>query len=183
MLDEIDYRILTALGKNPLGTINELSKAVKVSPKTLAKRLRKLINNKIFLRVSAQLSYPTIGLEPVLVFMSASFRNLGLIEEVCHYHPYTRYRIRCLGAINGIIALFAIPEGSLHLLLQLLDDLKDRGIISSYSYEEPIARWIYVENDFSYYDIENDTWNFNWDQWEELVSSSQEGNDLEEYGT
>jgi DNA-binding Lrp family transcriptional regulator len=39
-LDEIDYRILTALGKNPLATITELSKETGVNVKTLSKRLQ-----------------------------------------------------------------------------------------------------------------------------------------------
>ena len=179
-LDEVDYKILTALSKNPLGRINELSKQAEVSDKTFRQRFSKLIENKIFLGVSAQICYPTLSLDPILIFANAKFRNIGILEDMCDLHPYTRYRIRCLGAVNGLIMFFAVPTGSYSLLFELLDELCDRGLIINYTYSIPIGKCICVEHDFSYYDVENDSWSFNWADWEDYLSSMNPPPKIEE---
>lgn len=180
-LDDIDYRILTILGKEPLGRIIDLSKKVGISNKTFTRRLAKLIANNVFLGVSAQICHPALDLDPILVFINTKFKNLDLIEKMCNLHPYARYRIRCLGAVNGLMAMFAMPRRSISLLLELLDELKEKGVILNYNYTVPIGKWIYGENDFSYYDIKRDTWIFDWRNWEKYLESVKSLEALEEY--
>lgn len=168
-LSRIDLKILSAISKAPLGTIKMLSKLAGVSPNTFSRRLERLRNKGIFISVSAEISYPSLSLEPLLFFFDTPFKNLEDLEKVLEFHPYTRYRVRCIGSYNGIYALFAIPNGTFTLLLELVERLKEMGIITNYSYEAPVASWIYSESNFEYYDPETDSWNFDWKTWESYL--------------
>jgi len=125
-----------------------------------------LKNKGVFISVSAEICYPSVGLEPFLFFFNTPFKNLEILERVLELHPYTRYRVRCIGSYNGIYALFAVPNGTFMFLFELFEPLKEMGLITNYSYAAPVAGWIYSETNFEYYDPETDSWNFDWKKWE-----------------
>jgi len=77
-------------------------------------------------------------------------------------HPYTRFRVRCLGETNGHFAMFAVPTGSLSLLLEFFEELRSTGLIKGYRYDVAISSWTHTETDFDYYDVEDDSWSFDW---------------------
>jgi len=165
-LSRLDLKVLSALAKAPLATVKDLSRKAGVSPHTFSKRLKRLEKRGVFISVSAEICYPSLSLEPFLFFFNAPFRNLDDLEAILDLHPYTRYRVRCIGSCNGIYALFAVPDGTLTFLLELAELLKERGLVTDYSYDAPVARWVYSESNFEYYDPETDSWNFNWKEWE-----------------
>ena len=180
-LDEIDYKILTAVGKNPLASIVELSKETGVNVKTLSKRLQQLIDRKILIAISAQICPSALELEPIIIFVNTKFRNISILEKLCDLHPYTRFRVRCLGAFNGLMSVFMIPKNSLKYLLELFDKLRDLGLIDDYTYLASIAKWIWRDNDFTYYDVKKDEWAFNWDEWSRYLESLKGPSELEAY--
>ncbi|MFQ6074593.1 MAG: Lrp/AsnC family transcriptional regulator [Candidatus Bathyarchaeia archaeon] len=168
-LNETDLKILVALGENPLGSISWLSKRVGIAPSTLSKRLSRLVDMRIFERpgyVSAQVCYSSVGLELAAVFIQASPEHWALMEKACDLHPYTRYRIRCMGAVNGFFVMFAVPRGTVSLLLQFLDALARKGVITNYHLQTPINKWAYTEADFRLHDAKTGLWRFDWDEWE-----------------
>ena len=79
---------------------------------TFARRLRKLYRDRVLLSISAEVSYTSLGLEPVLYFLESPFKSVSSLELALDFHPYTRYRVRSLGALNGLWALFAVPTGT-----------------------------------------------------------------------
>jgi DNA-binding Lrp family transcriptional regulator len=180
-LDEIDYRILTALGKKPLATITEISKETGVNVKTLSKRLQRLIDEKVLMAVSAQICPSTLELEPILLFINMKFKNLPMIEKLCDLHSYTRFRVRCLGACNGLMSIFMMPRNSLRYLLEFFDRLRELGLIDDYTYLTSIAKWVWKDNDFTYYDVKRDEWTFNWDEWGRYLESLKGPSELEAY--
>jgi len=180
-LDELDYRILTALGRNPLARIIDLSEELKVNVKTLSRRLQRLVESKVLYSVSAQICPATLELEPVILFMDVKFKNIPLVEKVGEEHPYTRHSVRCLGKFNGLMMTFAIPRNSMRYLLELFDKLHEIGLIDKYVYVNSIAKWSYVECDFTYYDPTCDEWKFDWENWKRYVDSIRESYTLESY--
>jgi DNA-binding Lrp family transcriptional regulator len=119
--------------------------------------------------VSSQISYSTVGLQQIAVFMAVPQRNLEIVEKMCDIHPYTTYMVRCLGTTNGIFALFAIPANSLYLLRRLLEIMKEKGIFTNFSYSSEANQQIYTEADFRLYDNRTGTWNFDWDGWRDMI--------------
>jgi len=174
-MDEVDLRILVALGERPLGDYKWLSNRVAISYSTLLKKLSKLVDSNILWGqgyVSAQINYSSVGLEFVAIFIEAMLENWTKIEKVCDLHPYIRYRIRCLGSVNGFLALFAVPVGTVSLLLRFLDELIKAGIIVKYSLHTPMNRWAYTEYNFNFYDIESGTWKFDWNNWQKSIEDT-----------
>lgn len=163
-----NLKILAALGRNPTGTNQSLCKDVGISAQSLKNRLDQLYSQKILLGVSATVSPFAVGLEAIAVFAEVSPENWGLFEKVCDDHPYTRYRIRTFGAVNGIFAIFSIPFHTTHILVDLLEKLKKRGSIQNYELVVPTSSYISSETDFGYYNVDTG-WNFNWEKWEEIL--------------
>jgi DNA-binding Lrp family transcriptional regulator len=168
-LSRTELKILSTLGKAPLETVKVLSKLAKVTPTTFSRGLKRLKERGILVSVSAEICYPSLGLEPFLFFFHTPFKHLEDLERVLERHPYTRYRVRCIGYYNGIYALFAVPYGTFTFLLELAEALKENGIITGYTYAAPVAGWVYSENDFEYYDPEADRWIFDWKSWKSRI--------------
>lgn len=168
-LSRIDLKILSSLAKDPLETVRVLSRRAGVAPNTFSKRLKRLKNRGVFISVSAEICYSAVGLESFLFFFDAKFKNLEDLERILDLHPYTRYRVRCIGFCNGIYALFAVPNGTLTFLLELAEILKEIGLIIDYSYAAPAAGWAYSEFNFKCYDPETDSWSFDWKGWESAL--------------
>ncbi|MBT7912571.1 hypothetical protein HN588_01530 [Candidatus Bathyarchaeota archaeon] len=176
-LTDENLKILAALGKNPTGTNQSLCKDVGISSQSLKNRLDQLYSQKILLGVSATVSPFAVGLEAIAVFAEVSPENWSLFEKICDDHPYTRYRIRTFGAVNGIFAIFSVPFHTTHILIDLLEKLKKRGSIQNYELAVPTSSYLSSETDFGYYDV-NIGWNFNWDKWEKTLEAD-EANGLE----
>ncbi|MCX8168817.1 MAG: AsnC family transcriptional regulator [Candidatus Methanomethylicia archaeon] len=181
LLDYLDYKILTILGKNPLATVIELSKELGINVKTLSKRMKLLMKEKVLYNVSAQICPVPLELEPIIVFIDTKLKNIPAIENVGEKHPYTRFSTRCLGSINGLMKIFTIPRNSIKYLLELFDRLREIGLIEKYRYVNSIAKWSYVESDFTYYDPIEDDWKFNWKLWGGNVDSIENVGELEGY--
>jgi DNA-binding Lrp family transcriptional regulator len=179
LLRDTELRVLIALHGNPLGDVNSLSRQAGISPITFVRSLKKLQTEGLFDKrgfVSSQISFSAVGMELVIVFMNAPQRNWNKIEEMCDNHPYTSYRVRCYGDTNGIFALFAMPTGSLSLLLQLLDIMKKNGTFTDYRLHRLLNEQIYTEVDFRRYNNGLGTWSFGWDGWAKIID---EGNPAE----
>ena len=165
MVDDSDLNILTALGRDPLGTVQNIGRSTGMTSATVSIRLKKLRQTGALFSVSAQLSYPTLGLEPVVAFIEVPFKSLSKLEALFDRHPYTRYRVRCVGYYNGLYGLFAVPEGALPVLRDFLDELKG-GVITDYRLDTPTNGWTYSEVDYNLYDMSKDQWSFDWATWE-----------------
>ena len=137
---------------------------------TFAKRMAQLYREGILISISAEIVYPTLDLHPYFFFLETPFENIKAVERAMDLHPYTRFRVRCLGSTNGHFTQFAVPNGSLPLLLEFLEGLGELGLIDGYRYNIATSSYSSTETDFRYYDTEDDTWEFDWGGWEEGFS-------------
>ncbi len=64
-----DVQLLSALGKHPLESATFLSREAGMTAPTFTRRLRKLYRDRVLLSISAEVSYTSLGLEPVLYFL------------------------------------------------------------------------------------------------------------------
>lgn len=163
-LSERSIKLLSCLGKNPLGTNKELSKACGISPYLFKKHLRALYASKIVLGVSAQINRFAIGLMPVIATAEVNPDKLRKYERVLDIHPYTTYRMRCFGKDFNSFSIFEIPIHTTGLLRELFEWLSEKGLVSSSVLLFPSSKPFTTEIDFKYYDLEAE-WSFDWKKW------------------
>ncbi len=174
MLDITDVKVLGALTDAPLSSVDAIAKQAGMSPSGLLKRVRHLVEsgflNSQFVR--AQISYSAVGLETVLVLAESKPSSWESVEQACDAHPYTQFRIRCMGVINGFLLIFAIPQNTKPLLLEFLEALKTSGAITKYSIQSPVSEWGHSETHFQIFDPANSSWNFDWKEWDSKIDAA-----------
>lgn len=172
VVDRLTLRILTAIGRDPLGSVKALSKSVGLSENTLKSRLNELYVNKTLLGVSAQINPTSVGLEPIAVFAEVEPDDFEVFEKVCEMHPYTRYRIRYFGSKSGVFSMFSIPQHTTYMLIDLFEKLQQRNLVKAYKIEVPTSSLLTVETRFDSYDAERG-WNFDWEGWKNAFNEEE----------
>jgi len=115
--------------------------------------------------VKAQISYTRVGLEPAACLIASEPSRWSVVERALDLHPYTRYRVRCKGALSGHLALFAVPYGTLHLLQSFLEGLQAfLGSGAEVQLHPVIADPGYRETDFGLLGKDMQ-WSFDWAEW------------------
>ena len=157
-ISENDLKLLTALGRNPLGSIKALSEEVGTTAITTNKRLKQLFDSGILLNVSAEICPTAIGFEAIKFFLEVPFKNIKAVEKAMDLHPYTRYRTRCLGALNGFYVTFNVPQGAVPFVVEFIERLEELRLVKRFRYRMFVGCWSVSETDYSYYSIEDDKW-------------------------
>src|SRR5439155_10606838 len=141
-----------------------------MSASGLAKRIESLTKRKIIPEkfVEAQVSYATVGLDLHVVFAEAHPKQWNLVEEACNLHPYSTYRVRTTGGLNGFFLTFAVPRGTTASLIKFLDGLRELGVLDNHSVGIPIAEPNYSEIKTAYYGASMN-WEFDWKTWTKRV--------------
>ena len=167
-MDKFELTLLSHLGSNPLQSDTAVARRLGVSRESVARCIERLKKERNLLGVSAQVSYSRVGLESVACLLRCQPDSWPLLEALCLEHPYTQYRIRCLGSQSGLFARFAIPPGTTALLLELFENLVGLGRIESYDFHFPIANAVmpFSETDYSRY-TPGKGWMFDWRAWEQ----------------
>jgi len=153
-----DLRVLSAISAEPLESYKRLAELSDVSVQTFRRKLTELLNSSILQTVAARVTYSALGLQAVPVLATVSVANVPKVEKACELHPYSRYRVRCLGSTNGLFMRFAIPQGTEFQLIEFLDKLKQLGLIDSYTIIHTTAETTYATPDLTLYDTASDTW-------------------------
>jgi len=165
-MNRLELDLLSCLGQDPLAPNVELSRSLETSRESVAKLIEHLKKEGHLEGISAQLNYSRVGLEMVACMLRCDADAWPFLEQMCLAHPYTRYRIRCLGPFNALFTLFAIPPGCIGLLLELFENLVDQRRLHSYDLHIPIANLAVSETDFRRYTPDRG-WVFDWLSWEE----------------
>lgn len=169
-VDVAALKILSILGRKPKASLRSLSKEIGLSPTLLRRKIEKMLSDKVFYGISARINPFALGLEIVLTFVEVPPEKLLLFEKICDLHPYTHYRVRCFGPINGMFVAFQIPIGTTYLLTNLFEELLKRGLIEKWVLEKPTSFPIGCEADYSFYEP-GVGWRFNWRSWAENINS------------
>jgi DNA-binding Lrp family transcriptional regulator len=179
-------KLLIAVQEEPLATVEQLSKRTGISKPTVAKKMRILEGIKSserirdhpegrYFTIAPIIDNPAIGLEYYgVVVETSSIRNMMKLEKLGDEHPYTQYRIRCFGRNNGVFFQFRIPFGTKPLLEELLEDLKNRGVLTNATPLPPEqSPPVYTNLSVSGWDGSKMGWEFNWDEWFEFQKSDR----------
>ncbi|NHJ03434.1 MAG: winged helix-turn-helix transcriptional regulator [Candidatus Heimdallarchaeota archaeon] len=179
-IEERDLSLLIALQENPLAPASKLAKAIGHSTPTVISRLSILKEENSYYNVFADIKPETLELEIIdTIIQIDNIESLEYFEKViCYNHPFTLFRIRCYGKMNGIYAQFRMPIGSKNRLVNLLTTLKEKKIIQDFSFP-PIStnsRTIYTKANLSNWEPNLMRWKFDWKKWfskMEKISSSK----------
>ena len=184
VINEKDLRILIALQENPLAPASEIAKAVKLSTPTVISRLKMLRKNKDYYSVIADLKPSALELEIVDVLLEINrLKDIEFVEQrICYNHPFTLFRIRCLGKFNGLYLQFRIPNQTRTLLLELFESLKAEGQIQNYFLPQtlPNTSTIYTRANLANWEQKLMHWKFDWEDWFAKVLKTTSKKILEE---
>ena len=158
--------LLLAIRENPFGSVEELAKRTGTSRPTAAKRLDRLHKKRIF-TVKPLLNNFNLGLEQIDVILETEdLKGTYRLEEMARKHPYTSYNVRIFGRRNGVFFQFRTPMGTKPLIQELVNHLKDDGIVKSSEFlPSGEGLRIYTSMQLNGWDPETFTWDFDWNEW------------------
>jgi len=173
-LGRLDFLALSALCMDPLGSYQRLAHLARISTQTLKRRMIALSDASVLLRVGARIGYSALGLQTLPVLASVPLSKVHTVEKACDLHPYTRYRVRCLGSTNGLFMIFAIPIGTEFQLIEFFDELKSMEFVNDYKILHTTAEPEYRNPDLRTYDAWSDSWKFKTEKWMQSLDKDRE---------
>jgi hypothetical protein len=138
-----------------------------------------LSDASVLLRVGARIGYSALGLQITPTLASVPSSKVRIVEKACDLHPYTRYRVRCLGSTNGLFMIFAIPNGTEFQLTEFFEELKRLGLVYDYKILHTTAEPDYRNPDLRTYDAWSDSWKFKTEKWVQSLDNDLE--DLQQF--
>jgi len=108
-----------------------------------------------------------LGLESLDLMVEVdSEEKTQLVEKLCYLHPYTFYRARCYGDINGLLVQFNIPIGSQNLVIELFEILKKNKLIDNFT-AMPFknAEPIFTTPNLDFWNTATNQWKFDCNDW------------------
>lgn len=165
---------------DPLGSYQRLARLAGISAQTLKRRMLALTEASVILRVGARIRVSALGLQLAPALASVPFSKVRIVEKACDLHPYTRYRVRCLGSTNGLFMIFAIPHGTEFQLTEFFEELKGLGLVNDCKILHTIAEPGYRNPDLRIYDAWFDSWKFNTEKWVQRLDK-EDHEDLQQF--
>ncbi len=134
------------------------------------KRLRQLqgsTDGRQYFAVTPLLNYYNLGLEAVDVLLEVpDYSSILKLEELARAHPYTAYRCRCYGSINGLFLQFRVPMGTTSLVREVIERLQKRSVVKNARFlEASNIPTIYSSLRIDGWDPNTMSWQFDWHKW------------------
>lgn len=173
-LTEREIRVLIALEQEPLGTFEEIAHLTDYSKSGVFNIYQKLTdppsdltnNEDPICSVTATPNLESLGLEIVDVLIEIPpTASSAYLYEFCQEHPYTLYYSYTYGSINGFFLQFRIPHGTREKIVNLLNALKYRGKIQSFTLYNFPSNPIYTTTQVEAWNHAGLRWNFDVQQW------------------
>ncbi|OLS27371.1 MAG: hypothetical protein HeimC2_12080 [Candidatus Heimdallarchaeota archaeon LC_2] len=180
-----DFPIFLALMQNPIGNdaeITEIANKILSSSQptkqfsltTIHRRIKKMEEQQFLQGVAAYVDYNLLGLEQHIFIIEIEAidweNNITIMEKYCDLHPYTYFRDRIFGAVDGLICYFTIPDNEKAeiLVLKGLNKFKDKKIISKYKHYKMDFRK-YYPGSLEKYKLQTGSWEINFDSISEIM--------------
>jgi DNA-binding Lrp family transcriptional regulator len=175
MITPEDYQIVLKLESNPLISYSNLADELGVSWPTAKRKLNDLKSRGVIRTPVAVYNINTLGLQRITVIWSIkNFNNLILLEKFCDIHPYTHYRVRGYGNGFVLFAQFDIPPKSISLMNELIEALEEEKYVIATEFLESSGYQIEAFPDLNFYDLQQNKWHFDWDEWLGLFDDQPE---------
>ncbi|MHA1672226.1 MAG: winged helix-turn-helix transcriptional regulator [Promethearchaeota archaeon] len=177
-----DIEIILALQQNPFATYEELALATDI-PKTTVYEITKKLESSHSFTVVAHPNLPQLGLETIDVFLEADkVHKIQYLEKLALIHPYIAYYARIFGTYSGMYFQFKIPRGTVDLIQNLLQIMKNTDHIDRFTLLHYTTPPINTTFDFHAWNPVNLSWKFSWKQWFGIPASDTE-NSVAENGS
>ncbi|QEE17392.1 hypothetical protein DSAG12_03226 [Promethearchaeum syntrophicum] len=166
-----EMNVLIALQEKPSATLEELARVTSFGTSLVYKILKRLTETKIHEKpafsITAHPNQFALGLEVIDVIVKCkNLSQIQIMHQLSIIHPYTIYRAKCFGEVNGIFFQFRIPIGTKQFIEALFSRLKEKKYIESYQILEFGAKnVIYTTVKLESWNLEQLSWNFNWNNW------------------
>lgn len=184
-LKPVTWLILAAMYENPERTTEEiLAEIRKVTDKryslaTVSRHIQKLKEEGIVTVAQGNIDLQKLDLEMHFFILIPDERNkeenIRLIELFCDAHPYTIYRNMVFGDVNGVLAMFILPNDhdSLRYMVHALDVLKNEyHIISDYETFPEAKKLDSRRGNIAKWNIEKNQWEFDVSELEEIFNQA-----------
>ena len=172
MLDRTNAKILEGLGKHGPRNILALAKSIKLPPKTVSFRIKKLMKEGL-LKIRANLDYTRLGLMKAVLIAESKPGQERKLHKVIGNLDYWTYMVRCYGKYDGYYAIFAFPAEYRKKLAEYLDKSLQLEAFSRYIFY-PITNLAEVVPNFDWFDFQNKSWAFPWERWVDEVQNASE---------
>ncbi|MDH5403804.1 MAG: Lrp/AsnC family transcriptional regulator, partial [Candidatus Heimdallarchaeota archaeon] len=148
MIEELDQKILLLLLEDPFRSVNDVTKSLEVSFKTVNNRINNMkekgiifkdlpindpiLGNRVKTHVSAYINTNNLGLiRHHVIFGNIQKDVLKKLELFCDIHPYTTYRSRFINNSFGLYAQFVFPPILHKEMLDLYETICEKYQIST----------------------------------------------------
>ena len=169
-----DLQMLIALQEDPLQSYSNLSGKLDKSVKTVSRWINRLEENNLFHPVRAILNHALLGIEVIDVVVEVKdLVHVELIERFCNDHPYTGFRCRINGSINGLYMQYLAPNGSKKHYEEIFSILKEKKIITDVKFIQNTERMITTTFNLEYWDNSKYEWKFDWKDWLTTINSNE----------
>lgn len=160
--------VLIALQENPLATYDWLSRRVGLSKSIVFGIIQDLSSHRQqYFSVVANTNLWNLGLENIDILVEADKETkLQFVEQLCYEHPYTFYRARCFGDINGLLVQFNIPIGTRPLLHEIFEICQEKKLIDAFTFlpfED--VQPIFSAPNVDHWNPITSSWSFDWEEW------------------
>ena len=167
-----DLALIFALEEDPFISITKLAEMLKLSRPTVKKRMEALKKQGILGKPMALYQPETLGLERKHIFAEVSSQeDLKKLENACEAHPYTKYRARTFGGNFGLYMQYEIPQNTLLLLNEFMQNLLDSKHLSNFQILESSGIRTISFPDLNKFDVDSLTWDFSWKNWFQSLMS------------
>lgn len=146
--------------------LQNVARASRIPYTTVYSRVTRLVSEGL-LNTRIHPNYSRIGLSQANVVITPFPGKDILAREAMRIPGYWLKIARCMGETNGYFVLVAIPSTNMRDYEEYLDQLVTRGIIRNYRISWLGESFSPIPN-FDYYNLENKTWKFHWQEWPAL---------------
>jgi len=172
MLDRTNAKILEGLGKHGPRNTLALAKSIRLPPKTVSFRIKKLMKEGL-LKIRANLDYTRLGLMKAVLIAESKPGQEKKLHKVIGNLDYWTYIVRCYGKYNGYYTIFAFPAEHKKELEEYLEKATQLKAFSRYIFY-PITNITEVVPNFDWFDFQSKSWDFPWKRWVDDVQNASE---------
>lgn len=167
LMDDRDFEIVKYIVSHPTSSMADIASNLHYRPETVSSHLRSLKERGLYGGTAASFCYKKLDMVYVPVTVRAPLSNLPDIYAVSRAHPYIQYSVRILGATDGAFLIFTVPTKAVPLLVQFLDELAARGVITEHRlYVTDDTKRDFMKADLQIYNPQRGIWDFDWNEWE-----------------
>jgi len=162
-----DFDILNFLADHPTSSMEDAARSLNCRPETVSTHIRSLKERGIYTGTMGLLSYQKLGLAYIPVLVRTPIERIETLYGIVRSHPYIHYSVRTIGSNDGAFLVFIQPQNAVHLLLEFLDELAGRGIITDYRFfTNAESKRSFLGTHLELFNLETGNWDFDWNGWQ-----------------